>query len=116
MNAPKGFVAMPTAEFLRGDEDPDVHAENECRQIGDTHFCAAAEVSLGHAGEHAENDTGVGLLFLTRRGGEHGLSFPLTSKAMRSLSGALLHMADMVDANASSKAADLIQRAKGAGK
>lgn len=69
MNAPKGFAAMPGARFLRGDVDPDVRAENECRVIGGTHFCAAGSVSLGHVGEQAENATGIGLLLLTNRGG-----------------------------------------------
>lgn len=116
MNAPKGFAAMPGARFLRGDVDPDVRAENECRVIGGTHFCAAGSVSLGHVGEQAENTTGIGLLFLTNRGGEHGLSVALTSKAMRGLAGALIEMANMVDANAARDAAAAIARAKGAGK
>lgn len=113
MNAPKGFAAMPTARFLRGDQDPDIAAENECRTIGRTHFCVGAQLSLGHTGVGAENDTGVGLLFVTNRGGEHGYSVALTSKAMRGLAAALTEMADMVDRRAAKAAGAALDKAAG---
>jgi hypothetical protein len=113
MTAQNGFHAMEGAEFLRGDKDPDVRAANECRTIGGVHFCAAQELGLGHIGAQAENDTGVGLIFVTRRGGDHGLSVALTPKAMRGLSNALLKMADMVDANAAATASAALNKAAG---
>lgn len=116
MSPPKGFAAMPTARFLRGDKDPDVRANNQCRDVGGTHFCVGAQLSLGHVGDTAENDTGIGLLFVTNRGGDHGYSVALTSKAMRGLAGALEEMANMVDASAAKAAGDALDRAKAAGK
>lgn len=116
MTVPHGFHAIPGAELLSGDTDPDIRAENECRQIGATHFCAASSLSLGHVGAQATNDTGIGLVFVTNRGGEHGLSVALTPKAMRGLSAALLEMADMVERQAIACARDVIARAAGAGK
>jgi hypothetical protein len=69
MSAPEGFHAMHGAKFLSGKDDPDVAAENECRDIGGVHYCVGSTLSLGHLGDGPTNDTGIGLLFMTRRGG-----------------------------------------------
>lgn len=117
MSAPHGFQPMPGAVEHSGAEDPDIATNNRCRDVGGTHYCAAGSLRLGFEGEDGStNDTGVGLLFVTRRGGEVGLSVALTPKAMRALSAALLEIADMAEAGAAKLASDAIARAQGAAK
>lgn len=70
MSAPHGFQPMPGAVEHSGAEDPDIATNNRCRDVGGTHYCAAGSLRLGFEGEDGStNDTGVGLLFVTRRGG-----------------------------------------------
>lgn len=69
MNIPYGFHAQPGATIQSSDTDPDVSAANECRDVGNIHYCAGASLSLGYVGESPTNNTGIGLLFVTRRGG-----------------------------------------------
>lgn len=111
-----GFHVAPGATVQRSSEDPDIRAENRCRDVGDVHFCTASRMSLGYEGASDNNPTGVGILFMTRRGGEVGLSIALTPKAMRALCSSLERMASEIEGNAAREAAAAIERAKGAGK
>ena len=116
MTYPEGFNFMPGAVHLSGATDPDVRAENECRQVGPIHYCPGQSIGLGHAGDGPQNDTGIGLVFVPARGGVAGLSVAMTPKSMRSFAEALCKMADMIDATAAELAAAALARATGAGK
>lgn len=111
-----GFHVAPGAVIQRSSDDPDIRASNQCRDVGAVHFCTAERMTLGYQGVSDNNPTGVGILFMTRRGGEVGLSIALTPKAMRSLCTSLDRMASEIEANAAREATAVIDRAKAAGK
>lgn len=122
MNTPLyGFHVAPGAIVQNSADDPDVRAENRCRDVGDVHFCAAGRMSLGYEGASDTNGTGVAILFMTRRGGDVGLSIALTPKAMRSLADTMQRMASDIEAAATKAAGDALDAAsaalnRGAGK
>lgn len=113
MNRLDGFNIAADAIVQRSSEDPDIRADNRCRNIGEVHFCAAGRMSLGYEGISDTNSTGVGILFLTRRGGDVGLSIALTPKAMRSLAASLERMASDVEDLAATAATVALQKAAG---
>lgn len=108
-----GFHVRPDTIVQRSSEDPDIRADNHCRDVGDVHFCAAGRMSLGYEGITEANGTGVGILFMTCRGGDVGLSIALTPTAMRSLAQTLERMAHDIERTASQEAAAALLKAAG---
>lgn len=113
MNEFPGFRVSADAIVQRSSEDPDIRADNRCRDIGGVHFCVAGRMSLGYEGIEGSNMTGVGLLFMTRKGGDVGLSVALTPKAMRSLAQTLERVAGEIEATASQAATAALKKAAG---